>query len=151
MSQISSPKAAVMALPGAIAGRSINAFFASSAKASMRSGSASKKWSKARGCSRRPSPAASKQRRTSARVSCGVQPLKKWNWSKPPIMQTRSPMRRLASRQVHVAAHARRGEGLHGVGPHGGDVAPGSASCRRRCGRRCAGRPRGPPRSIGAS
>ncbi len=42
-------------------------------------------------------PAASKQRRTSARVCSGVQPVKKWNWSNPPIRHTLSPMRRLAS------------------------------------------------------
>ena len=41
----------------------------------------------------------SKHRRTSRLVVSGVQPVKKWNWSKPPIMQILSPIRLLASRR----------------------------------------------------
>ena len=50
-----------------------------------------------RGCTRRRRPASSNRRRTACRVWAGGQPTKSLNWSKPPIMQTREPTRRLAS------------------------------------------------------
>ena len=68
-----------------------------------------------------PRPAASKHRRTSVRVSSGVQLTKLWNWSNPPIMHTRSPTRRFASARIYIASHGGRREGFHGIRFHVGD------------------------------